>query len=144
MQIEKQIIIPTAPQKVLEAFMQSRHTMEWWGQCESFFDLQHKTFSWRWHNGEKGMMYLTHGRILDYASGVFLHLHDIWQYAFDKPQPTGPVSLLLEVTPQVNDTLLILKHDGFVAGDSIWEQYAKAVSEGWDSMLPQLKNYLEQ
>ena len=144
MTISHQIIIHTAPQVITDAFMQSQHTAVWWQGCRAFFDLENKTFSWVWHNNDGAILYLTHGQILDYAAGVFLHLHQIWQYDHEQTHPIGPVDLLIEITPQVNDCLLVVKSSGFKTDDEQWRQNADAVNKGWGEVLPELKRYLEK
>jgi uncharacterized protein YndB with AHSA1/START domain len=144
MQLHKQIIIERNPVEVLQAFIFSRHTRQWWYGCETYFDLAAHSFSWQWRNPDGAFQYITHGRIKQYEAGLFLELEDVWQYDFQKTNPIGPVGLLLECTPQAGHTLLIVKHFGFNTGNLMWDEYYEAVDKGWDAVLPRLKEHLEK
>ena len=144
MELHKQIIIERNPVEVLTAFLYSKHTRLWWNGCETFFDLASHCLSWQWRQPDGAIQYLTHGTVKQYEAGLFLELENIWQYDHSKPDPIGPVQLLLECTPQAGHTLLVVKHSGFRTGQMQWDEYLDAVDKGWDWVLPQLKAYLER
>lgn len=144
MQLYKQIIIERNPVEVLHAFTMSKHTKVWWSGCETFFDPHAQCISWQWRQPDGAFQYITHGTIKQYDAGLFLELENIWQYEFAKAEPIGPLSLLLECTPQIGHTLLVVKHTGFKTGNLLWDEYYEAVDKGWDAVLPMLKAYLEK
>jgi uncharacterized protein YndB with AHSA1/START domain len=143
MEISQHIILCCKPENALVAFMNTKHTSQWWNDGAAFFDLPAKTFSWHWRATDGSFLYITHGHILSFIPGVCLQLHNMWQYDYQQPEPAGPLSLLIECTPQVNDTLLVIRHNGFEPNTPAGLAHARAVEEGWHKVLPQLKNYLE-
>jgi uncharacterized protein YndB with AHSA1/START domain len=144
MELHKQIIIERSTAEVLNAFLYSKHTRQWWYGCEVFFDGSARCLSWQWRKPDGAFQYITHGSIKQYEAGLFLELENVWQYDFEKAEPIGPVSLLLECTPQAGHTLLIVKHRSFKGSNLMWDEYFNAVDKGWDAVLPRLKEYLEQ
>jgi uncharacterized protein YndB with AHSA1/START domain len=145
MTIQTQIIIERPSSEVLEAFLQSKHTTQWWLGCETLADVHEKNIiSWQWRDEAGNFLYITHGQIAGYESGIFLAVENIWQYDFTSSfNPVGPLKLLLECTPQAGHTLLIVHHTGFenIATDA--QVFCKAVADGWALVLPQLKKHLE-
>jgi uncharacterized protein YndB with AHSA1/START domain len=145
MDIQTQIIIERSSTEVLEAFLHSRHTSQWWLGCETFADVHfNNTISWQWRDESGRFLYITHGHIAGYQAGIFLEIENIWQYDFTSSiNPVGPLKLLLECTPQAGHTLLVVRHTGFenIAKDG--QAFYKAVTDGWALVLPQLKKHLE-
>ena len=142
--IDKQIIIRRPPSEVLEAFLKTTDTQQWWLGCQTYVDEAAAMLSWQWRNLEGCFNYITHARIQQYQPGLFLELNDIWQYSKTDPTPIGPVQLLIECTPHSDATMLVLRSTGFKSSEARWQQYYDDVSTGWDTVLPQLKQYLEQ
>jgi uncharacterized protein YndB with AHSA1/START domain len=145
MQIVAQIIIERPSTEVLEAFLHSRHTSQWWLGCQTLADTQSaKIISWQWRDEAGKFLYITHGQIAGYEPGIFLAVENIWQYDFTSSiHPVGPLKLLLECTPQAGHTLFIVHHTGFENIATDIQVFYKAVEDGWASVLPQLKKYLE-
>lgn len=144
LQIDKQIIIQRNVFEVLEAFVKTEHTAQWWMGCQSFFDQKAGILSWQWRNAEGGFDYITHCQVVQYQEGLFLELNNIWQYSRTDQTPIGPLQLLVECTPHSGATMLVLRSSGFLADDPRWKKYYDDVNKGWDMVLPQLKQYLEQ
>lgn len=145
MDIQTQIIIERPSTEVLEAFLDSKHTTQWWLRCETFADVFSKnTISWQWRDEEGKFLYITHGHVAGYQAGIFLELENMWQYDFTSSiNPVGPLNLLLECTPQAGHTLLVVRHTGFENITTDAQVFYKAVEDGWALVLPQLKKYLE-
>lgn len=144
MELHKQIIIERSTAEVLNAFLYSKHTRQWWYGCDTYFDLALHCLSWQWRKPDGAFQYITHATIKQYEAGLFLEMENVWQYDFEKTEPIGPVNLLLECTPQAGHTLLIVKHRCFKCGNLGWDEYFEAVDKGWDAVLPRLKEYLEK
>lgn len=142
--MDKQIIIRRPTAEVLEAFLKTVHTAQWWQGCQTHVDEAAGMLSWYWRNHEGSFAYITHARIQQYQPGLFLELNDIWQYSKTDAAPIGPLRLLLECTPHSDATMLVLRSSGFISGDARWKQYYDDVNKGWDEVLPRLKQYLEQ
>jgi uncharacterized protein YndB with AHSA1/START domain len=142
--VECEIEIDAAPEKVLDAFLQQDRLSGWWSVERSFIEAKTGgSYILLWGVSDSGVKYMNTGIIESIHPSDHLHISN-WMYVNPEKQILGPQHLKIDVAPSAGGSLLKLTQGDYPenAGKD-WEWYYEVVRDAWPFVLKELKAYLE-
>ena len=142
--VECEIEINVAPEKVMEAFMDQVHLNGWWSVERSFIEAKTGgTYLLLWGVSDAGVKYMNAGIIQSFHPANQLHIGN-WMYVNPERQILGPQHLKIDVSPSsTGSTVKLSQGDYPENAGADWEWYYEVVRDAWPFVLKELKKYLE-
>ena len=137
------IAIAAAPSRIFRAFVEPRDIKGWWGANEAVIAARKGgTWSLGWHAYRQDNFYATTALIHKIAHPRELRMTELMYFRPDM-KPLGPMKLSFHLQKKGQETLLTVRQSGYGKGRH-WDWYSRALQEGWEESLWNLKKYIER
>jgi uncharacterized protein YndB with AHSA1/START domain len=140
--IERELSIAAPVERVWAALTEEKHVKEWFGDSAAEIDLRPGgaiVFGWSAHGQFKGQVEQVEApRLFSYR---WARSHDV------DPAPGNSTLVEFTLTAEGSGTLLRIVESGFTSLDATPEEQAghvKGNTEGWQSELDELRDYVER
>ena len=141
--VEKHIMIPATPERVLRSFIDSDDLQGWWKVSRSLVQQQSGgVWCVVWDDyGEGGTQHSWSG-VIQEVSPRHLRIGPLVMIEPGRPL-FGPLELEIVSEPADGGSSLSLYHRGYRSGEH-WDWLHDAVVQGWDDVLRDLREWLAQ
>jgi len=140
--VEAKIDVKAKPEKIIQAFTDSKMLSDWWGVERNLIELKPGgLYSLAWKITENGFGYISTGIIKEYQFDKKLVVENFAYFNPEKPI-LGPMSLTVEANAKGNLTEMYICQNGYQDGPD-WDWYYEAVVDAWPKVVEIIKDYLE-
>lgn len=137
------IAIVATPARVFKALVEPRDVKRWWGTNEAVITAQKGgTWSFGWRAYGQDNFYAITASIRKIAHPRELRMAEVMYFRADM-KPLGPMNLSFRLEKKRRGTLLTVRQAGYGKGKR-WDWYYRAVQDGWEESLWNLKRYIEK
>jgi hypothetical protein len=143
--VESNIEIAVAPEKVMLAFTDAELLKGWWGVERSLIEPKPGgIYTIAWGISEQGIKYVSSGIIKEYDPAGLLHIE---KYIYLNPEKNfiGPLELKIKAIAKDNGCRMYLCQGAYPENiNADWEWFYQAVVDAWPKVLLELKKCLEK
>jgi uncharacterized protein YndB with AHSA1/START domain len=143
--VESNIEIAIAPEKVILAFTDAELLRGWWGVERSLVEPKPGgIYTIAWGISDQGIKYVSSGIIKEYDPTGLLHIE---KYIYLNPEKNflGPQELEIRAIAKGKGCDMYLRQGPYPENiNTDWEWFYGAVVDAWPMVLQELKKYLEK
>jgi len=137
------VAIAATPARTFEALIHPHDLKRWWGVKEAVIAPQKGgTWTLGWHAFGQDNFYVTSASVERIAANQELRLRNVMGFRPDM-KPFGPMRLTFLLKKRGEETIVTVRQIGHGTGKR-WDWYFRAIEEGWQESLWNLKKYLER
>jgi uncharacterized protein YndB with AHSA1/START domain len=141
--VERTIRVAATPARCFRALLDPAELKKWWGAREAVITpRKNGVWSLGWHAYGEENFYVTTAFIDKMTPNRELRLRDVLYFRPDL-EPMGPMTLLFRLRSIGRDTEVTVRQANYGSGRG-WDEYYRAVQDGWEKTLWNLKKYLER